>query len=454
MISRYLRLLVTFFAVSLIVPVAALAQTATPVPGDACDVTLPNGEAPPGEANDARWLGSGATDPSLWVMMYWDAGVYESTWRHYDDIAGFVLRIDIHRGEGNGDITLTATNADSGEPLTDERRYDHPEEPQPVPGLAIGVIVVPDLGCWTITATDGNDTVTWTMRVTSFGDCPVTIPNGEAPPDTDRSEQATRDWYGSGAPDASLWLMRSPSAPIIPVGVFDPRDKGGYTVKTPFWRGEGSGPITLTGERLDAPSDLEPHIDAAWDGYPTPGFVATGIWYPSAGCWELTATDGNDTLTWTVLLRSPYAACPVTSGSHDEGTLPEDVIPAMVRDNPIPPDPDDFYGENGLYVTIGNPIGHFPIDSELVSEDGAIFDKFVWYRHGDAEGQLSITVENTAQWFPNDPEIIVPSGYGSSGVQASGITFPGPGCWEITGTSGDVSITFTVRLEIVPAQEP
>ena len=102
------------------------------------------------------------------------------------------------------------------------------------------------------------------------GACPVTIPNGEAPSDTPYSEHGTHDWYGSGRASASLWLMTSPSDPIVPVRAFDPRAEGGHLIKTPFWRGEGSGPITLTGERLDAPSDLEPHIDAAWDGYPIP----------------------------------------------------------------------------------------------------------------------------------------------------------------------------------------
>ena len=453
MTFRYLRLLILVCALSLIVPGASTAQPATPVAAKGCDVTLPNGETPPGEEADDRWYGSGSPDASLWVAMTWDDGVAESTWSRYDGFTGHALNMAFHRGEQSGNITLAATNATTGEPLTDERRYRYPENPQPIPGMIVGLIIVPDLGCWTITATDGNDEITWTMRVTSPGDCPVTIPNGEAPTDTSFSEQETRDWYGSGAPDASLWLMESPSEPIVTSTVFEPRDEGGHSIKTPFWRGEGSGPITLTGERLDVPSEFEPHIDAAWDGYEIPGFIATGIWYPTEGCWELSATDGNDTLTWTVLVRSPFAGCDVTSSADDDDTLPEDVIPGMMRGNPISPDPDDYYGVSGLYVTIGDPVRRYPIGSGLVSKDGAIFDKFVWYRQGNAEGELSITVENPRQWFPDEPEISVPSGYGSSGVQASGITFPGPGCWEVTGTSGDVSITFTVRYEVTPGDE-
>lgn len=83
-----------------------------------------------------------------------------------------------------------------------------------------------------------------------------------------------------------------------------------------------------------------------------------------------------------------------------------------------------------------------------MSPDGAISDKFIWYREGD----LTITVENSAQWFPEEPLVSIPDGYGSRGVQASMITFPGPGCWQVTGTSGNVSITFTVRYEIIPGE--
>lgn len=126
-------------------------------------------------------------------------------------------------------------------------------------------------------------------------DCDITEPNGLMPAGTPYSNPA--DWYGSGSADPSLWLYAVPNGPIIPYPDFEPRDEGGHRIKTPFWRSEGSGPIMLTGERLDAPSEHEPHIEGAWGGYPIPGMIATGIWYPTDGCWELTATDGNDTLT-------------------------------------------------------------------------------------------------------------------------------------------------------------
>jgi|GEM_PF-1313637 len=431
-------------------------------PDGSCDVTVPNGEVPPNkDPNDLDWFGSGTPDASLWLMMTWDDGTYSSQPSRYQADNGYVtghaLQFAIFRGESSGDITLSAIDA-KGQPISDDSRYLYPEYPTPIPGIDVFTVVVFSGGCWALTATDGNDTITWTVLVTTAIDgCDITQPNGEAP----TGEMGDR-WYGAGNLDASLWVQL-PTPPIQWFPDFEPRDNGGHSIKSPFWRGEGSGPITLTGERLDEPSDFEPRIDATWDGYPIPGFIATGIWYPTEGCWELTATDGNDTLTWTVLVQSPYNYCDATSGADDEGGMPHGVTEELSLGDPaapttvVHPTPDQFYGENGLYVLLGDPsrtAWQFLVDSEWVADDGAItLPKWFWYREGDATGELTITVQNPAQWFPVEPKVDIPMGYGDTGLQIASITFPGPGCWEVTGTSGDVSITFTVRLEIVPTRE-
>ena len=36
----------------------------------------------------------------------------------------------------------------------------------------------------------------------------------------------------------------------------------------------------------------------------------------------------------------------------------------------------------------------------------------------------------------------VPSGYGNNGFQASGVTFPSEGCWQVTGRTAHTSLTF------------
>jgi hypothetical protein len=39
----------------------------------------------------------------------------------------------------------------------------------------------------------------------------------------------------------------------------------------------------------------------------------------------------------------------------------------------------------------------------------------------------------------------VPDGYGLTGIQASGISFPTPGCWRLTARVGRHRTSFTVR---------
>jgi hypothetical protein len=40
----------------------------------------------------------------------------------------------------------------------------------------------------------------------------------------------------------------------------------------------------------------------------------------------------------------------------------------------------------------------------------------------------------------------VPGGYGSSGFQATVLTFATPGCWRVVGSVGDARLEFVVRV--------
>jgi hypothetical protein len=40
----------------------------------------------------------------------------------------------------------------------------------------------------------------------------------------------------------------------------------------------------------------------------------------------------------------------------------------------------------------------------------------------------------------------IPSGYGESGFQPSGIYFSTEGCWEVTGSVGEASLTFVTLV--------
>lgn len=301
--------------------------------------------------------------------------------------------------------------------------------------------------------------------------CDVSSANGHVPPQSPYTN--FDDWYGSGADDASLWLLMArgtgvverPRLPVDADRQLVERFANGYPFGMVFWRGEGSGDATVMATSTEGDAIQEGVITAfPASVYPIPGMVAASGSIPADGCWTFTATDGNDTLTWTVHVESPFADCPVTSGAGDDGTIPDNVVTGFIPgditlgtpDVQLPADPDHYYGKDGLYIALGDPpdrVRSFSVDSDLVSETGAITDKLVWYRQGDAEGELTITVKNTRYWFPNEPVIDMDVSPVSSGQQVAFVTFPGEGCWEVSGKSGDTTITFYLRLEIVPAQD-
>jgi hypothetical protein len=65
--------------------------------------------------------------------------------------------------------------------------------------------------------------------------------------------------------------------------------------------------------------------------------------------------------------------------------------------------------------------------------------KFGWWR--EVPGRLRIIGRRldapAARLLAN-----VPSGYGATGFQSSGLIFPTEGCWEVTGTVGNTSLSF------------
>lgn len=64
-----------------------------------------------------------------------------------------------------------------------------------------------------------------------------------------------------------------------------------------------SGTLTITGRRLDAPAP--PLRASVPDGYGSHGFQASGVYFPTEGCWEVTGTVGGSELTFvTFVLRT------------------------------------------------------------------------------------------------------------------------------------------------------
>ena len=69
-------------------------------------------------------------------------------------------------------------------------------------------------------------------------------------------------------------------------------------------RSNAKGSVTITGQRLDAPSHLSPtNILGVEDSYRDSGFLPVSLMIPEAGCWELTASAGDSSATWVVEVR-------------------------------------------------------------------------------------------------------------------------------------------------------
>jgi hypothetical protein len=121
---------------------------------------------------------------------------------------------------------------------------------------------------------------------------------------------------------------------------------------------------------------------------------------------------------------SEAAPCPVTEPSLDEWT----------------------YGNDALQVGLP-PAGTFTFEPRgagfVAVSDGALGIKVGWNRlipgHLRIEGRRLDAVAPPLR-FHAPP-------YGDIGFQASSVIFPTPGCWEVTGSIGDASLTFVVLVQ-------
>jgi hypothetical protein len=104
--------------------------------------------------------------------------------------------------------------------------------------------------------------------------------------------------------------------------------------------------------------------------------------------------------------------------------------------------PPANYGNDGLAVGL-SPTGRYDALVFYEANHGEISVKFPWVRL--VKGQLRISARRLDRPAP-PAKARVPSGYGDSGFQASGVVFPTVGCWQVTGFVGDASLTFVIEL--------
>ena len=148
----------------------------------------------------------------------------------------------------------------------------------------------------------------------------------------------------------------------------------------------------------------------------------------------------------------------VSANPHASVPAPSPVTLANAADCPVtvptaaPPEIGDqlfgsgrAHGNEDLWVGGLWPDGIIAVhwSSSFVAPDGSIGMKFGWWRN--VSGELEITGRRLDGSAP-PLHAGVPDGYGGTGFQASGVSFPTEGCWEVTGSVGSSSLTFVTLV--------
>jgi hypothetical protein len=126
-----------------------------------------------------------------------------------------------------------------------------------------------------------------------LGNCPVTLATGVGPP----GQPPSPDYYGNGA----IWTNLYPEG-IVQAKATDVMPDGSIGIKFGWFR-RVNGNLVITGRRLDAAAaPLRGDIPA---GYGDVGFQASGVIFPTSGCWEVTGRVGSHSLKFVTLLVKP-----------------------------------------------------------------------------------------------------------------------------------------------------
>lgn len=123
------------------------------------------------------------------------------------------------------------------------------------------------------------------------GSCPVTQPDWVLPPDDPAvSDPPAYGYYYVNADRsiwASAWWSENKAFPLR---------AGGEGNKMGWFRPAGAD-LEIVGQRLDAEAPpLEAHASCC---YPT-RFQASGVYFPTEGCWEVTASAAGSLITFVV----------------------------------------------------------------------------------------------------------------------------------------------------------
>lgn len=105
------------------------------------------------------------------------------------------------------------------------------------------------------------------------------------------------------------------------------------------------------------------------------------------------------------------------------------------------------HGNGTLWVGGLWPGGVITADQQFTAADGSVSMKFGWWRA--AHGRLTITGRRLDAAAP-PLRADIPTGYGDTGFQATGVTFPTEGCWRVSGRAGGSTLAFVTLVLKTP----
>jgi hypothetical protein len=155
-------------------------------------------------------------------------------------------------------------------------------------------------GCMAINALDsGASLQTLTAsnaESASVNSCPVTEPVWATPPEDDAVQGTPAPGHYYLNQDRSIW------ASAWWVGGENPLRVSEDGVKVGWFRPAGAT-LDITGRRIDGQAPpLEAHVPCC---YPT-RFQSTGLYFPTQGCWEITAKAAASVLTFVVWVEPGF----------------------------------------------------------------------------------------------------------------------------------------------------
>jgi hypothetical protein len=125
----------------------------------------------------------------------------------------------------------------------------------------------------------------------------------------------------AGLREGRLWIAFGPTGGIYRVPPVNVASDGSLGVKIAWQRGPGlRGRVRVEARRLDerAPA-VRRRISAR--GYGLTGLQASGIAFPTQGCWRVTASAAGASLTFVMLVLRPGASRPPRPGTDPPGVI-------------------------------------------------------------------------------------------------------------------------------------